>query len=248
MARHGAFQRRGAATSSFWTDHIGRKAAWQFFAAVVTLFSLTGILFEMAAVRPAPWPTTIVWGLWTGLVAAGWAYGFTHDRRVLPFVVPASFLMPRLLGASFWVREPDPHRLLCYFISLGIIIASYVAFIHFISTEATRSMRMSAEMRLAKDIHESLVPPIGRSTPRIEIRGRSDPTTEVGGDLLDAVDGADRDAVFIADVTGHGVPAGVLMAMVKSAIRVQLRAGVELERLVGTVNAVLHDDPARHWR
>jgi len=227
--------------SPFWAQHVTRRAALQFFAGVAILFALVGPVYEMAAVRPAPWDLVLFWSAWSGLIAAGWAYGFTHDRRLLPVVILASFLMPPLFGREFWGRAQDPHRTLLFLAVIGLVTLGYILFVYFVSTEGTRSMRMSAEMRLARDIHEKLVPPLALQTPRVDLRGRSEPTTEVGGDLLDAVSNPDRDAVFVADVTGHGVPAGVLMAMVKSAIRVQLSAGVELGRLVGTVNTVLHE-------
>lgn len=235
------FQRQGIVQSPFWAQHVSRRAALQFFTGIVILFSLMGPVYEMAAIRPVSWGSVLFWSVWSGLIAAGWAYGFTSDRRLVPLVIAASFLMPPILGREFWGRAQDPHRTVLLVVVIALMTLGYVMFIYFISTEGTRSMRMSAEMRLAREIHENLVPPLALRTARVDLRGRSEPTTEVGGDLLDAVTGAGRDAVFVADVTGHGVPAGVLMAMVKSAIRVQLSAGVELDRLVGTVNTVLHE-------
>lgn len=240
--RIGDFWRAKAAIPSpFWAQHVSRRAAGQFFIAVIILFSVVGAVYDMAAATSVSWPSVVLWTAWSGLIAAGWAYGFTHDRRLLLLVVPASFLMPPLLGDAFWGRAQDPHRAIMFLVVIALVTLGYVMFIYFVSTEGNRSMRMSAEMRLAREIHENLVPPLALQTPRVDVRGRSDPTTEVGGDLLDAVAGAERDAVFVADVTGHGVPAGVLMVMVKSAIRVQLSAGVDLQRLTSTVNTVLHE-------
>src|SRR5262245_270984 len=100
---------------------------------------------------------------------------------------------------------------------------------------------MSTEIALARDIHATLVPPVATATPRVELRGASYPTTEVGGDLLDVVPGDDADTVFVADVSGHGVPAGVLMAMIRSAIRVRLRAGAALDELVRDLNWIVYE-------
>jgi len=47
--------------------------------------------------------------------------------------------------------------------------------------------------------------------------------------------------VFLADVSGHGVGAGIVMGMVKSSIRTLIRAGPALESLVTDLNAVLSE-------
>ena len=200
-------QRKSLIGSPFWEQHVTRRSALQFFTGITVLFSLVGPVYDMAAIRPVPWSSVLFWSLWTGLVAAGWAYGFTCDRRLLPVVVAASFLMPPTWGREFWGRPQDPHRTIMFVAAIALMTLGYIMFIYFIITEGTRSMRMSTEMRLAREIHENLVPPLALRTARVELQGRSEPTTEVGGDLLDAVTGAERDAVFVADVTGHGVPA-----------------------------------------
>jgi phosphoserine phosphatase RsbU/P len=46
---------------------------------------------------------------------------------------------------------------------------------------------------------------------------------------------------MLADVSGHGVGAGVLMGMVKAVARTELRAGATLDRLQTTLSRVLYD-------
>jgi sigma-B regulation protein RsbU (phosphoserine phosphatase) len=84
-----------------------------------------------------------------------------------------------------------------------------------------------------------LVPAIAFGNGRIEVLGASAPSTEMGGDLIDVVDHGEATDLFVADVSGHGVRAGVVMGMVKSAIRMGLRAPVDLARLAGELNDVL---------
>jgi serine phosphatase RsbU (regulator of sigma subunit) len=52
---------------------------------------------------------------------------------------------------------------------------------------------------------------------------------------------ADTQGVFayLADVSGHGIPAGVLMGMVKSSVRQGLLARFSMPALLDSVNAVL---------
>ncbi len=63
----------------------------------------------------------------------------------------------------------------------------------------------------------------------------------MGGDLIDVVlhDGAVD--VLIADVSGHGIKAGVIMAVVKSAFRTRLRSECDLDALYRDVNGVVCD-------
>jgi sigma-B regulation protein RsbU (phosphoserine phosphatase) len=109
----------------------------------------------------------------------------------------------------------------------------------FISGEGTRTIRLLTEIKLAEEIHGHLVPAVDRTTEQAELYGLSAPATEVGGDLLDVHHEEGRTALYLADVTGHGVPAGVTMAMVKSAIRMKLRDRPALSNLVSGLNAVL---------
>jgi sigma-B regulation protein RsbU (phosphoserine phosphatase) len=101
-----------------------------------------------------------------------------------------------------------------------ILIASgYVCFVVFIRSQGLTALRMAAEMDLAAGIHQRLVPPVALRTPFAEAVGRSLPSGAMGGDLVEAEmlpDGA-MEAV-IADVSGHGVRAGVIMAMIKATL------------------------------
>jgi sigma-B regulation protein RsbU (phosphoserine phosphatase) len=81
--------------------------------------------------------------------------------------------------------------------------------------------RMERELDLARDIQMSLVP----SQPLIlgtwETHGRVVPARQVGGDYFDffPLAGGARFAVSIADVSGKGVPAALLMSNVQASLR-----------------------------
>ena len=62
-----------------------------------------------------------------------------------------------------------------------------------------------AEMELASDIHRVLAPRIETTIGSFEFYGRSLPSGQVGGDLIDVVQSTDRWIAYIADVSGHGV-------------------------------------------
>jgi len=122
-----------------------------------------------------------------------------------------------------------------------LIALGYTLFVWYIAGEGSRSLRLRTELALAQQIHEQLVPPIDVADGRVMIHGASVAGAEMGGDLVDVVVGEDRTDVLIVDVSGHGVRAGVVMAMVKSAIRTLMHEGPGLDRLQGSLNRVLSD-------
>ncbi len=96
------------------------------------------------------------------------------------------------------------------------------------------------EMQLARKIQEALVP----ASPKLsscEIAAAMKPTAEVGGDYYDVIRAGDREWILIGDVSGHGVPAGLIMMMCQTAVRTVLGVDptVTPEELLTTVNRVL---------
>jgi sigma-B regulation protein RsbU (phosphoserine phosphatase) len=91
-------------------------------------------------------------------------------------------------------------------------------------------------------IHESIVPSISLTTPFAEVLARSLPSAEMGGDLVDAIRRDREIDVFLADVSGHGVGAGIVMGMLKASIRTRLlAAGDDLGPVLRDVNRVTTD-------
>lgn len=78
------------------------------------------------------------------------------------------------------------------------------------------------EMELAKRIQTILLPE-HPSIPGYEIAAHMMPASEVGGDYYDVINDDEVDWVIIGDVSGHGVPAGLVMMMVQTSIQVILR-------------------------
>jgi serine phosphatase RsbU (regulator of sigma subunit) len=107
----------------------------------------------------------------------------------------------------------------------GIVLLSlgYVMFIVLLTNEGRQRGRLQAEMSIARRIQLSLIPSGGITTGAGEAAGLTVPASEVGGDYFDFLELPDgRLAVFTADVAGHGVGAGILGAMTKSAFRAHI--------------------------
>jgi len=84
-----------------------------------------------------------------------------------------------------------------------------------------------------------LAPPVNCREAGFEVVGASFPAYEVGGDLIDAIRTDRGLTCFVADVSGHGVPAGTLMAALKSAARMRLLASDSIADLFTDLNRVL---------
>ena len=96
------------------------------------------------------------------------------------------------------------------------------------------------EMQLAKRIQTALLP----SDPQMkgyEISGHMTPCDDVGGDYYDVINYREMDWLIIGDVSGHGVPAGLIMMMVQTSIRSTLEQNPRLEpsKLLALVNKTI---------
>ncbi len=77
------------------------------------------------------------------------------------------------------------------------------------------------EMQLAKKIQTALLPK-NPSLPHYDIAVYLEPANEIGGDFYDIIEAGNLHWFVIGDVSGHGVPAGLIMMMTQTAIHAVL--------------------------
>ncbi len=99
------------------------------------------------------------------------------------------------------------------------------------------------EMELAKKIQTVLLP----VSPVIEgfsIAAYMSPADEVGGDYYDVIHIGGKDWIVIGDVSGHGIPAGLIMMMVQTAIKSVLseRPTIPPQELLRVINGVIYEN------
>ena len=111
--------------------------------------------------------------------------------------------------------------------------------LHRISLEKQRRDR---EMQLARDIQRSLFPQSWPPIPGFEVAAENRSYFEVGGDHYDVIplEGG-RIALAIADVSGKGTPASILMASVHASLRA-LAGTSSLAVLMTRLNRFLYDN------
>lgn len=95
------------------------------------------------------------------------------------------------------------------------------------------------ELELAQGIQATLVPRISYRDERFEVCALTLPSDKVGGDVVDLVVHDRVLFCYVADVSGHGLQAGILMGMVKTAGRTLLLNGCGLAEMQNKMNRVL---------
>ncbi|HTT23950.1 MAG TPA: PP2C family protein-serine/threonine phosphatase [Candidatus Sulfotelmatobacter sp.] len=216
--------------AEFWKS-ISRSSQVIAIIGVFSLFASIGLISMLMSPVHQTIGSTLVTVAFYGGFAVGYA-GLWIARKF--WLIPVWWLLQaaasRLTANIFHEgiiagRKELEHQL----VALGIcaivaIVVAYIAFINFVRREGSRYFRIQTEIELAHEIHHSLVPTFERKLDGYEIFGASIPSGEVGGDLVDIAESSNERIVYIADISGHGVASGVLMAMFKTSVRSGLGA------------------------
>lgn len=79
---------------------------------------------------------------------------------------------------------------------------------------------ITLELEQAKMVQQFILPTKLPSTEKIQFASLFKPMTEIGGDYFDVISLADgKYGLFIADVTGHGIPAALLTFMLSTTFK-----------------------------
>jgi phosphoserine phosphatase RsbU/P len=96
------------------------------------------------------------------------------------------------------------------------------------------------ELEIARRIQLSILPSASPSSKHFSIAARYQPMTSVAGDFYEFMeDETGAVGLFIADVSGHGVPAALIASMVKVAIQAQRHRQDDPAGLLTGVNEAL---------
>jgi serine phosphatase RsbU (regulator of sigma subunit) len=222
-------------------------------------FMPMGLIGMMVPTNPGNWFAIVLISGFAGVCSMGWASAFVLRRYwILLIVVPVQYLVPRYvfnwLGNQGYFGTGTGLSLLqtkltMAVVAIGSLIIGYITVILLARRHEQRGAKAKAELDVAVEIHRSLVPAIDTTAGSIEVLARSRASDTMGGDLVDVIvrgPGAPGDArlevdAILADVSGHGVGAGIVMGMLKSSARTLLRRRPSVESLLGDVNVVLSD-------
>ena len=113
--------------------------------------------------------------------------------------------------------------------------------------ESLKQEAMKKELELAAKMQKMLIPD-NRKMPRnpdIVVNGFYFPHHEVGGDYYDCIKLSDTKTGFcIADVSGKGISAAILMSNFQASLRALLTADIDLELLIHKLNSIVVSNAA----
>jgi phosphoserine phosphatase RsbU/P len=79
--------------------------------------------------------------------------------------------------------------------------------------------RLDRELAGAADMQRLILPPVLPQHPLVEFAAYYRTSRHAGGDYYDVIDlGDDRYGIIVADVSGHGAPAAIVMAMIRTVL------------------------------
>lgn len=109
--------------------------------------------------------------------------------------------------------------------------------------DVAEAERLDRQLKLAADVQRRMFPSKMPEHPGCEFGCVYEPHSELGGDFYDFIRDHDGTLGFgIADVVGKGVPASLIMASARSALRSHARSAANLSELMSNVNRRICED------
>ncbi|OGG52161.1 MAG: hypothetical protein A3F84_18000 [Candidatus Handelsmanbacteria bacterium RIFCSPLOWO2_12_FULL_64_10] len=107
--------------------------------------------------------------------------------------------------------------------------------------EALERQRIETELALAARIQRGLLPGTLPQPEGVEVAGMSVACEEVAGDYYDVIPLCEgRFGLAIADVSGKGIPAALLMSSVRTALYAEVRGDLPLPEVMSRMNDLLY--------
>ncbi len=121
--------------------------------------------------------------------------------------------------------------------------SAFSLFDAFLHKEATEKIQIEKDLNVANEVQRILLPSESHRVDGFELAGTNIPARYVSGDYFDYIPlGADRCGVVIADVSGKGIPAALLMAMTRTALRLLATSDASPAEVIRRLNAQLYPD------
>ena len=107
---------------------------------------------------------------------------------------------------------------------------------------------LEKELQIARDLQQSLIPADIPSSEAAEFATLFEPSAAIGGDYFDILRlDDDRLVVVIADVSGHGLPTGLRMAMLKAALVILVQEGLPAREILRRLSSMISSQNERHF-
>jgi sigma-B regulation protein RsbU (phosphoserine phosphatase) len=154
-----------------------------------------------------------------------------HRRILFAFSFFAFFLC---LASIFHEMKAPP------FWTFVEIAATFLVMTVLLAMELIDKVKFRDELQLARDLQASLIPKQMPDSVQWDIAAFNRIANTVGGDIYDFVPLPDgRIAVLFGDASGHGMAAGLVMAVAHAAFRTQLEADPSASAIMSSLNRIL---------
>lgn len=109
--------------------------------------------------------------------------------------------------------------------------------------ESIEAERLEKQVAMAADVQQRMVPQSPPKVPGVDLASVYIPCYELGGDFFDFIPLPDDNVgLVVADVSGKGVPASLIMASVRAYLRAEVDRVYYLYEILRRVNAMLVRD------
>ncbi len=102
------------------------------------------------------------------------------------------------------------------------------------------NQRLNSDLQFARTVQEALLPGREYTGEDVEIRSIYIPSETLSGDFYDYFKAEDRLFIFLADVSGHGLAAAILVSLLKSYLHTETDAETSLARFMSQLNDFLY--------
>lgn len=120
--------------------------------------------------------------------------------------------------------------------SIGLINTRLMA-------EQQEMLALEREITVARQIQQRLFPSKLPDRPELQVAARNDPGRHVSGDYYDVIElGEGQVGFVIADVTGEGIAAALLMSNLQAAVRLTMHPGCAPAELLGRWNRLIYEN------
>lgn len=118
---------------------------------------------------------------------------------------------------------------------IGVIANFFNEITHSLETataEIKERRRLSKEINTAAQIQQDLLPKNKPQIPGLDITAKTRPAAEIGGDSYDFITTNKQSIMYLGDVTGHGIPSGLVMMMVNTLVHSFASLGLPINEIM----------------
>ena len=186
---------------------------------------------DFAGLRRRPWYVRYPRTLW--LVFLALAYRLSPPRRVAFAVSIFAILLGLLQSIAGSTQAPAGTGFAWWLVGSGILFVLLLL-------ELRDKLDLKGDLEIAREIQFGLVPASPFARGDFDIHCLMRPANTVGGDYYDIVElDENRMAVVVGDMSGKGMPAALLMALLQGSLRTLVTAGFRGGELIRRLNDYL---------